>query len=277
MEDHRRRIPDSVMRRRIGLAVAVALIWRGCATADERASAYPSFNLAPEAIDAPGLAEFVTDARDALWHYGAGFGKNRPPSPAGDVFAETVTVFVGGQELVPDDHFEKIGRFRRNEFLAFLGQFLADKPIWRAGAEPRGAQAVSELLSDWMIAENDLFDGQNCTGSFDLLSFETMRDLLAATDTAIDAWGVAMAAGDKAGYMRGVLPLSWDAGQLLYVDRDDSPIRSCCWDFVVTPDGLGAYVQMGFGGGPLLPYLSSHACFARTEEGWRVSAVAIRM
>ena len=277
MEDHRRRIPDTVMRHRIALAVAVALIWSGSATADERASAYPSFNLAPEEIDAPGLAEFVTDARDALWRFGSGFGENRPPSPAGDVFADTVTVFVGGRELVPDDRFEKIGRFRREEFLAFLGQFLADKPIWRDGAESRGAHAVSRLLSDGMIAENDLLDGQICTGSFDLLSFETMRDLLAATDTAIDAWGVAAAPGDKADYMRGVLPLSWEAGQLLYVDDHAPPIRSCCWDFVVTPDGLGAYVQMGFGGGPLLPYLSSHACFALTEEGWQVSAVALRL
>lgn len=277
MEDHRRRIPDTVMRRRVALAVAVALIWSGAATADERALAYPSFNLAPDEIDAPGLAEFVADSRDALWRYGSGFGKNRPPSPAGDVFAETVTVFVGGRELVPDDGFEKIGRFRREEILSFLGQFLADKPIWRAGAESRGAQAVNGLLSDGMIAENDLLDGQSCTGSFDLLSFETMRDLLTATDTTIDGWGVAAARGDKADYIRGVQPLSWDTGQLLHVDEDAPPIRSCCWDFVVTPDGLGAYVQMGFGGGPLLSYLSSHACFARTEEGWRVSAVAIRM
>ena len=280
MEDHRRRIPDAMRWHRIALAVAALAVMLGCgvaAGAEERASAYPSFNLAPEVIDAPGLAEFVTDARDALWRFGSGFGKYRPPSPAGDVFAETVTVLVGGRELVPDDRFEKLGRFRREEILSFLGQFLADKPIWRVGAESSGAHAVGGLLSDGMIAVNDQLDGQICTGSFDLLSFETMRDLLTATDTTIDAWGVAAAPGDKAGYMRGALPLSWETGQLLYVDEDAPQIRSCCWDFVVTPDGLGAHVQMGFGGGPLLPYLASHACFARTQEGWRVSAVALRL
>jgi len=77
--------------------------------------------------------------------------------------------------------------------------------------------------------------------------------------------------------LRGVQPLSWDVGQLLYVDIDAPLIRSCCWDFMVTPDGFGAYVQAGFGEGPLIPYLANHACFARTEKGWRVSAVAIRM
>jgi len=260
------------------LAALAAIVWgTGAASAQQQGPGYEAFNLAPEAIDAPGLAEFVAEARDALWRFGSGFGKYRPPSPAGDIFAETVTVFVGGRELVPDDRFEKIGRFRREEILSFLGQFLADKPIWRDGAESNGAHTVSGLLSDGMIAANGLLDGQTCTGSFDLLSFETMRDLLTATDTTIDAWGVAAAPGDKPGYMRGALPLWWEAGQLLYVDEDAPQIRSCCWDFVVTPDGLGAHVQMGFGGGPLLPYLASHACFARTAEGWRVSAVALRL
>ncbi len=282
MEDHRRRIPDSVSgRAKFAAIVAAAVAILGAALpaeAQQRGMEYETILLAPKEPADPALVDFIATAKDALWRYASTiYGGRNPPSPAGDIFAGSVTVYVGKRELTPEDGFEKLGRFPRDGFLAFFGQFLADAPVWRAGAEARGANAVNALLSETLVGPNDLLDGQICTGSFKRISHDAMTALLAMTETEIDAWGVAQIQSDEASGLRGVQPLSWDVGQLLYVDIDAPPIRSCCWDFMVTPDGFGAYVQAGFGEGPLIPYLANHACFARTEKGWRVSAVAIRM
>lgn len=279
MEDHRRGLPDAMSRRAGIVAVAVATlgaVWP--AAAQQRGMEYETILLAPKEPADPALLEFVAAASDMLWrHASTIYGGRNPPSPAGDIFADSVTVYVGKRELTPDDRFEKLGRFPRDGFLAFFGQFLEDKPIWRAGAEARGANAVNALLSETMVGPNDLLDSQICTASFKRISHDEMIALLATTETSIDAWGVAQIPSGEADVHRGAVPGDWVAGQLLYVDDDAPPIRSCCWDYVVSPDGIGAYVQMGFGPGPFIPYLANHACFARTEKGWRVSAVAIRM
>lgn len=274
-----RRIARSRFGPAFVLAALAASVCGTCAaSAQQRGLEYETILLAPDEPADPALLEFVAAASDMLWrHASTIYGGRNPPSPAGGIFADSVSVYVGRRELARDDRFEKLGRFPRDAFLAFFGQFLEDKPIWRAGSEARGANAVNALLSETMVGPNDLLNSQICTGSFKRISHDEMIALLAATETSIDAWGVAQIPSGEAEVHRGAVPGDWVAGQLLYVDDDASPIRSCCWDYVVSPDGMGAYVQMGFGPGPLIPYLASHACFTRTEEGWRIAAVAIRL
>ena len=259
------------------VALATCVCGTCAASAQQRGTQYDTILLAPDAPVDPDLALFLTTAGDALGRFARGFGEHRPPFPVDEIFTETVTVFVGLAELTPDDRFEKLGWFARAEFLAFLGQFLDDEPIRRIGAQSRGARFLSGVDAGDFIAANDLLDGQTCTGSFERLSHDRMSDLLAETGTTIETWGVARIPGGEAGHMRGGLPLDWQTGQLLYVDEDAPPIRSCCWDFVVMPDGAGAYVQMLYGPVVLVPYLGNHVCFTKTEEGWRISAVAIRL
>lgn len=247
------------------------------AAAQQRNAGYETVLLwKGEPVD-PDLRQFTEVAGEALGRFARGFGEHRPPVPVDEIFTDKVTVFVGGMKLTPEDRFERLGRFPRSEFLAFLGQFLDDEPIRRIGAEARGARFLAGLDADDFVAANDRLDGQTCTGSFERLADDRIRALLAETDTTIEAWRVATISGREAGRMRGGLPLDWSVGQLLYVDADAPPIRSCCWDFVVMPDGSGAYVQMMGGPTVLVPYLGHHVCFTRTGEGWRVSAVAIRM
>lgn len=258
------------------LAAAVFLAPAASGTAQQRYAPYDTIVLAPdEAVD-PDLAAFMEAASQALWRFASSSVKYRPPSPAGEVFAETVTVFVGGKDLTPDDRFNKLGRFHRNEFLAFFGQFLDDELIWRRGAEANGARFFSRMSADDMIAPNDMLEGMTCSGSFERLSFERMAALLEETDTTIADWVVA-ANPDEAGFVRGQPLRAWTIGQLLHIDPEAPPIRSCCWGFVVLPDGTGFHVQVGFGRGPFFTYLTNHVCFSETKKGWRISAVAIRM
>lgn len=260
------------------LAICAVLAIGSLAAAGPRGTTYDSIVLPVKEPAGPELLAFIAETKDALWRHSSTLYSGRtPPSPAADIFTETVTVFVGASKLTPGDRFEILGRFPREEFLAFFGQFLDDEPIWRRGAEARGAYAVNALLSDAMTGTNDRLQGRICTGSFERLSYEAMQELLSATGTTIDAWGVAPYPYSEARLHHGALPDGWVAGQLLYVDVDAPPIRSCCWDYVVTPDGSGAYVNSGPGDLPLVPYLASHVCFTKTETGWKISAIAIRM
>ena len=273
---------NRIARGRIGSALAIAaLVSASCgasaSSAQQRDPGYETIILAPDEPVDPDLARFMETAGDALGRFARGYGEHRPPVPLAEVFSEKVTVFVGGTELVPDDRFEKLGWFPREEFLAFLGQFFDDEPIRRIGAEVNGAWFLSGIDAGDFVAANDLLDGQTCTGSFERLSYERMRDLLAETGTTIGAWGVAVIPGGEADFMRGSLRLDWKIGQMLYVNEIAPPIRSCCWEVVVMPDGTGSHVQMAFGPAVLVPYLASHVCFTRTGEGWRISAVAIRL
>lgn len=268
----------SRLARFAGIAAVATLGMAFPAAAQQRGVEYDTILLAPKQPADPALLDFIAAAKDALWRYASTiYGGRTPPSPAADIFASSVTLYLGKRELTPDDRFEKLGRFPRDGFLSFFGQFLADKPIWRAGAEARGANAVNALLSETMVGPNDPLDGQICTGSFARISHDAMIALLGRTETQIDAWGVALIPSGEVAVHRGAVPGGWVAGQLLYVDEDAPPIRSCCWAYVVAPNGVGVYVQMGFGEKPLIPYLASHACFERTEEGWRISAMAIRL
>lgn len=270
-----------VARGRFGpVLVAIAMLMpvaTDAASDDRTRPGYATIILdADDTADAE-LARFMESAGRALWRFSSGFGKSRPASPAGEVFTESVAVYLGTTELTPDDRFDLLGRIPRDEVLAMLGQMAADEPIRTIGAQAGGARIVNALIADGMARPNDQLQEELCTASFERLTHARMTALLEATGTTIEAWGVAALPGDEADYFRGSPPLRWERGQLLHVDVDAPPIRSCCWGYVVMPDGSGSYVQFAFGRGAFLPYLSSHACFTRTPDGWRLSTIALRM
>lgn len=264
--------------RTVPALVAAALVSLSpAAAAQERSASYASHILLPAEPADAAIAAFASQAGETLRRYASTLrGGREAASPAGDLFTETVTVFVGGTELTPRDDFELLGRFAREELLALLAGFVESEPARSAIAQARGAELVGALMSDGMFGRNAAFGGATCSGSFEKLPHADMQALLETTGTKIDDWGVARVPGAQAGFLRGTTIAGWPVGQLLHVDPDAPPIRSCCWDYVVLPDGFGVYVQMFYGGSPFVAYLSGHVCFTLTPEGWRISAVALR-
>lgn len=241
------------------------------------AGGYGRIVLAPTDPVDPDLTDLMADASDALWRFASSiYGGGAPQSPAAEVFAAKVTIFVGGDELTAADRFDERIRVGRDDVLAELGRMLEAKPISQAGAEARGAERVRALIADGLVGPNAMLENRICTASFARISHEEMSRLLAGTETEISDWGVARFPGEAAEFHRGAGPGNWVTGQLLYVDRDAPAVRSCCWESIVTPDGLGRHVQTGFGKSPLVAYLASHACFVRTDRGWRIGAIALR-
>lgn len=265
-------------RARLAAALAASILLAACgAQAQERGVAYDTILLAPKEPVDPDLAAFMADASDALWRYSSSaYGGSEARDPAGDLFTETVTILVGPAELTPDDRFAVFGRFKREDVAAELGRWRKSEPMSREAEQARGAELLHDLLADGLVGKNDQLEDRTCTGSFERISFERMSALLAWTGTSIRDWGVASVASDTVEVFRGALMGGWVPGQLLYVDETAPAIRSCCWGYLVLPNGTGAYVQLGFGRDPLVAYLASHVCFTKTDEGWRISAIALR-
>ena len=73
MEDHRRRIPDSVSgRAKFAAIVAAAVAILGAALpaeAQQRGMEYETILLAPKEPADPALVDFIATAKDALWRY----------------------------------------------------------------------------------------------------------------------------------------------------------------------------------------------------------------
>lgn len=268
-------------RRAVCIALGAALIVAtagitNAAAGDPRAS-YDRIILADHGPVEPDLQAFIERARDVMWHGGANVAAgNATATGFGDVLADEVTLFVGPPDLVEDDRFVPVARLPRAEAMKAIGRAVYDEPATDRGAEMHAGYVLKALLEDGLVAPNSSLGGEVCTGTFEKLAYADMTALLEDTGTVVSDWGVARRTPAETRFFRGGALRGWELGQLLYVDADAPQIRSCCWGYLVMPEGVGDFVQMGFGGGPLIPYLASHVCFAKTDQGWRISAVAIR-
>lgn len=268
-------------RHMLRAALGAALLAATAATA-EAASGDPHPNydriiLADNGPVEPDLQAFIDHASDVMWHGASNRAAgNETPTGFGEVLADEVTLFIGPPGLVEDDRFTPAARWPRADAMKAIGRAVDDEPTSDRGAEMHAAYVLKALLEDGLVAPNASLGGEMCTGTFEKLTYADMTALLEGTGTGISDWGVARRIPAETGFFRGGALGGWDLGQLLHVDADAPQIRSCCWDYLVLPEGIGAYVQVGFGEEPLIPYLASHVCFARTDRGWRISAVAIR-
>ncbi|WP_425418692.1 hypothetical protein [Oricola indica] len=191
--------------------------------------------------------------------------------------ADGVRLYVGAVELTAGDNFDLVEEYAGWRFIGEFGEFAGYNRLPLSQEKARGARELRELLENGFVGPNPWMNGAMCTSAFGKLDDEEMRSLVERTDTFESDWRIAAFPWEEAGFMGRTGPFEWKLGQLLYVDSDKERPENCCWDYVQKPDRTGGYVSRSVYDPLLRPYLNSHVCFGRDEEGaWKIDAVGYR-
>lgn len=191
--------------------------------------------------------------------------------------ARRVRLYVGAVELTDGDNFDLVDEYTTWRFVREFGRFSSYDNLSLTEEDARGARKLRELLESGFVGPNPWMNGEICTGAFGKLEDTEMRALVERTDSHHGDWHIAAFPWEEAGFMGRTGPFDWKLGQLLYVDSDAPRPRNCCWDYVQKPDRSGGYVSRPWRDTILRPYLNSHVCFGRDEDGaWKITAVGYR-
>lgn len=191
--------------------------------------------------------------------------------------ADDVRLYVGAVELTAGDNFDLVNEYSSWRFIGEFGEFASYDHLSLSEEKANGARKLRELLEDGFVGPNPWMNDAMCTSAFGKLEDDEMLSLTERTDTFESDWRIAAFPWEDAGFMGRTGPFEWKLGQLLYVDSDAERPENCCWDYVQKPDRTGGYVSRSVYDPLLRPYMNSHVCFGRDEEGaWKIEAVGYR-
>lgn len=264
------------MTRTITTLIAAAtglLATVGAAAAEDRPFSRHTLDPFPEKAVIMGREEFALAAWQAS---GAqvleenGLPGAYDPAPLIAMMAPQVELFTASGSAAERSEFVSIGRFAPAEALARLGRMDRGGEADATVLQRYGMQVVRNTLRDLTLGPSDWLGLRHCTAAYGRLEHTNFVDLVRDTGFDASTWFIALPGSEPAVWGEQLPPY-------LLVSLEDLGARNASLWALHLPDGptLPFRSPPFFGG--LAPYLTSHACFERAEDGWRLAVVAVRL
>jgi hypothetical protein len=236
---------------------------------------FPRHILAPEPPNAlfPDRDNFINALRNAataLKHH-EGVGDLYDPDPLIALMAPEVEIFVASRRDPEASEFELVGRYRPRDTLAVLGRLGRGDHSETTVSQRYGMRVVETLLYDRTVGPSRWLGGRECTSAYGKISKEEFVELVATTGFDAGTWSIVIPGRERA-------PSGASLISHMLVSLHDLGARNgSLWTLSLPERRYVPFRGNRFEFDWLAPYLGSHACFEKTAEGMRLSAVAIRL
>jgi hypothetical protein len=192
---------------------------------------------------------------------------------------ETVEVLIAPRTGILNDAFRSLGRHDARVALEIAGR-LSNKDI---GIDPvvgqrYGMMALGSLVAEGTVGPSKPLAGRICNANFGEISWPDWLRLTAKLPLRIDEWVVAVSVEREHAEEGELVPADWPKRfQLVPVSPEQKASAGSIG--ILTPAGGKVFFRDFFGESQayFAPYRNDHVCFERGDDGWKITAIAMRL
>ncbi|MGE0501984.1 MAG: hypothetical protein AB7I79_13650 [Rhizobiaceae bacterium] len=194
------------------------------------------------------------------------------PEPLVALMASSVEIFLASGEDAAGAEFKLLGRYPPAEALATLGRLSRGEHETPVVLQRYGMHVVEDALVDPTIGPSDWLNGRECTAAYGKIDAVGFVDLVRDTGFEAATWSIVLPTDGDA-------PWSVSVDPYTLVSLQDLGSRNGAYWAINLPDGTSEeYWHHHLGHEPwATPYLASHACVGMTENGLKLTAIAVRL